>query len=142
MSGTRLKRIWDSMKQRCENSADIHYKNYGGRGIAICDSWRVFSGFKEWALLNGYDKHLTLDRINNDGNYEPSNCRWTTQKEQCNNKRTNHMISYNGETKTIAQWAEATGITASTIEHRLNRGNWDIERALTTPMRKYKVKGE
>lgn len=87
MSGTRLHRIWTEMKTRCLNQNDCHYKWYGARGISVCDEWLDFVPFSEWALSNGYKDDLTIDRIDNDGNYEPSNCRWITQSEQCKNHR-------------------------------------------------------
>ncbi len=87
MNNTRLHRIWTGMKTMCLNSNDYHYKWYGARGISICDEWLEFKPFAEWALLNGYQDNLTIDRINNDGDYSPSNCRWVSQTEQCQNHR-------------------------------------------------------
>ncbi len=84
---TRLYSTWKSMRQRCYNKNNIGYKNYGGRGITVCDEWDDFSKFNNWALSNNYNKNLSIDRINNDGNYEPTNCRWATSQEQADNKR-------------------------------------------------------
>jgi hypothetical protein len=88
MSGKRLYRIWHDMKNRCEYAKDKKFSYYGGRGIKVCNEWSSdFKTFMEWSLENGYKENLTIDRINNDGNYEPSNCRWITMKEQCTNRR-------------------------------------------------------
>lgn len=143
----RLYNIWAKMKQRCYNTNNKSYKNYGGRGIKICKEWleeeNGFINFYKWAINNGYKEHLekfgskntTIDRIDVNGNYEPNNCRWATQREQSLNRRSNVFISYNGETKTISEWVEKTNLTYSSIKHRLKRG-WSIERTLTTPLLK------
>ena len=130
LSNSRLYRIWANMKTRCENPNRKDYKRYGQRGVIVCEEWHDFPTFYEWAISNGYKDGLTLDRIDSNGNYEPSNCRWATAKEQCNNRTNNHTITYNGETKTIAQWAEERNINHDTLYSRINRMNWDIGRAL------------
>lgn len=101
----------------------------------MCDEWKDnYLSFKEWALNNGYAENLTIDRIDVNGNYEPSNCRWATIKEQANNRRSNTLLKFHGETKTISQWADTIGIPQKTIKGRLSHG-WDVERTLTTPIR-------
>ena len=103
----------------------------------MCEEWRNnFDIFENWCLSNGYKKGLSIDRINNDGNYEPSNCRWVSNKTQCNNKRTNFNITYNNETHTLMEWSEITGIKWATIRNRIVRDKWPIEKALTTPVKK------
>ena len=130
--GTRLYRIWQAMHARCYIKTSPAYKNYGGRGITICAEWlKDFQAFYNWAILNGYEDNLTIDRIEVNGNYEPNNCRWITHAEQARNTRANHFITYNDETHTISEWAEKVGIKASIISWRLKH-KWTIERALTT----------
>ena len=134
-SNTRLYRIWAAMRKRCRNINDSEYKNYGERGISICSEWDNFTTFYEWAMANGYADNLTIDRINNDGNYEPNNCRWVSYKVQANNTRANHYITYNDETLTLQEWAEKVGISEKTLISRINRYHWSIEKALETPVR-------
>lgn len=130
--GTRIYKIWDSMYQRCYNRNNQAYKNYGGRGITVCDEWlHNFQSFYDWAMSNGYADDLTIDRKDVNGNYEPSNCRWATDVEQHNNTRANRYIEFNGETHTIAEWSRITGINDSTLRSRLGEYKWSIERALT-----------
>lgn len=137
LSNTRIYHIWRGIKDRCFNEKKDRYKNYGGRGITICDEWRNdFQAFYNWAMLHGYSENLTIDRIDVNGNYEPSNCRWITKGEQANNTRNNHLITYCGETKTIAQWAKKIGIKYSTLSARINSYGWSIEKALTEKIHK------
>ena len=132
---TRVYRIWEHVKTRCLNQNGEKYKWYGGRGITICDEWaNSFESFHDWAISNGYSDSLTLDRIDVNGNYAPSNCRWVTMKEQANNRRSNHYLTYNGETHTLKEWSEITGLNYKTLSTRINLLNWDTERALTTPI--------
>lgn len=132
---SRLYLSWECMKARCYNPHNDYYHRYGGRGISVCEEWkRSFANFREWALSNGYKEGLTIDRINFDGNYEPSNCRWATSKEQANNKCTSHFVAYNGTTKTLSQWSEATGLSYPTLLGRIKRG-WSVGEMLTTPQR-------
>lgn len=131
-NGTRLYSVWEGMKKRCLNPSHDSYKDYGGRGITVCAEWaNSFEAFRDWALANGYRDDLTLDRKENDGPYSPENCRWATLKQQNNNTRRNRMITFQGETRTLSQWAELTGIKFDKLRQRLNKG-WSVERALTT----------
>ena len=131
-SGERLYEIYFKIKTRCYNPKDKHYDNYGGRGIVMCDEWgNDFQSFYNWAVENGYSDELSIDRINGNGNYEPSNCRWATKKEQQNNTRRNRFFTLNGKTKTVAEWADETGINYNTLRARLCRYGWSAERALT-----------
>ena len=130
LSKTRLYSIYNNMKARCYNPKNPYFYNYGGRGISICDEWlNDFCSFYNWAVNNGYDSSLFIDRINNNGNYEPNNCRWVTPKENSNNKRNNKYILYKGETHTIAQWAEILEINAHTLRNRMYR-NLTFEQAI------------
>lgn len=130
---TRLGKIYHGMLNRCENANNTKYHDYGGRGIQVCDEWKTFPPFKRWALENGYSDELSIDRIDVNGNYEPSNCRWVTNRVQCLNKRNNHYVTYNGRTQTIQEWGEELNIKPNTLIYRLRRG-WDIEKTLTTPL--------
>lgn len=130
---TRLYRIWLQMKNRCYNKRSDRYKDYGGRGIVVCVEWRnSFELFYDWSMSHGYSDELTIDRIDNDGNYEPSNCRWVTIKEQSRNTRNNRSLTLNGETHCLIEWAEITGLGRQCIYNRLRYG-WTVEDALTKP---------
>lgn len=133
MTKTRIYKIWQCMKNRCRNSNLHEYQYYGGRGIKVCKEWNDFLPFYEWAISNGYSEKLTLDRLNVDGDYEPSNCRWISIQEQQLNKRNNQFITYKGETKTVTEWSREKEISLSTLRHRLFVANWSIEKALETP---------
>ena len=123
------------MRSRCKRENDKSYIYYGAKGITVCDEWEDFVNFRDWALSHGYSDDLTIDRINPKGNYEPSNCRWATEKQQQNNKTSNHFLTYKNETKTIAGWSDETGINQITILMRIRRG-WTVEDALTKPIKK------
>ena len=108
---------WKAMKQRCQNPKCQAYHNYGARGITVCADWQEFEPFLEWCLANGYQKGLELDRINNDGNYEPSNCRWTTAKTNINNRRMTVRIVVDGINKSVSEWGEYLGIDRHIIAY-------------------------
>lgn len=134
-STQRLYKIWAGIKVRCYLETDQHYAIYGARGIKVCDEWyNSYEMFRDWALQNGYDEKLTIDRINVSGNYEPSNCRWATTKEQANNRRGNVLITYDGKTQTLQQWAEEIGINPTTLRDRLYKFNYTVEDAFTLPV--------
>lgn len=140
MIGTRIYTVWLNMKRRCTNPDYKNYKNYGGRGITVCEEWQEFEPFYEWAMENGYKEEilpngknrLTLDRINTNGNYEPSNCRWVDVKVQANNTTQNHIIEYKGKTYTLTQLCEEFNLSIHCISWRLRNG-WGIEEAIETP---------
>lgn len=141
-SNTRLYHIWRNMKQRCYYPQSPSYKNYGEKGIAICEKWlNDFESFFEWSMKNGYKEDLTIDRINNDKGYSPRNCRWVTRKQQNYNTSRNRYISFEGETLALGQWAEKQNINKNTLKNRLDNkwSPWSIEKALTVPARKYKI---
>lgn len=129
----RLYHIWEDMKSRCLNKNNKRYFRYGGRGISICDDWLEYLPFHNWAINNGYKSNLTIDRKNNNGNYESSNCRWATSKQQANNRYDNVNIEFKGKVMTRQEWSEKLGFEPHILKNRLNRG-WSIERALTTPI--------
>lgn len=132
-------RAWCGMKSRTLNQNEPNHKHYGGRGITVSDRW--MRSFPDFLLDMGprpSPKH-SIDRINNDGNYEPGNCRWATQREQCNNKRSNRRLKYNGEHLTISEWARRFGIRPQSIIDRLDRLGWTIEAALTSPIIQHKL---
>lgn len=132
---SRLYNIWDTMKQRCFNSNQKDFKNYGGRGIIICEEWLDFTNFYNWAMDNGYKENLTIERTDVNGNYELSNCLWVTTQEQARNTRKNHFITINGEIKTIAEWSEISGIPPKTLRYRIVN-NWD-EKDLFSPVNRH-----
>lgn len=143
---SRLNSIYNGIKNRCNNPNIKGYVNYGGRGISICEEWnnseivkdkkgsysKGYLAFREWALNNGYTDELSIDRIDVNGNYEPSNCRWVTIKVQNNNTRQNNYIEYQGQTKTLAEWCEEIGIKYDTAWQRLYVHHWSVEKVFTT----------
>ena len=123
LSYTPLYGVWNCMKKRCENENDNYYQDYGGRGIRICDEWHDFKNFNDWAVTSGYSDGLTIDRINNDGDYSPNNCRWADAITQANNRRSCRYITYAGNTHTIAEWARLFNISYFTLWGRINRND-------------------
>lgn len=134
-TGTPLWKTWTSMRQRCADRRTNEWNRYGGRGIQVCEEWwNSFIPFRDWALASGYEPGLTIDRIDNDGDYTPNNCRWATQTQQARNRSSNVFVEFAGERKTIADWAEdpRSKVSSSVLGARLRRG-WDFEVALTAP---------
>lgn len=130
---TRLYNIWQGMKGRCCNSNHTSYMYYGGKGIKIFGEWiNDFQTFHDWAISAGYNDSLTIDRINSDGNYEPSNCRWVSMADQANNTSNNRLITANGKTQTLTKWSQETGINITTLSSRIKSLNWDAEKAMNT----------
>lgn len=132
MSGSAIYRVWGAMVERCTKQASKDYAHYGGRGITVCDRWRKFENF--YADMGDRPTGMTLERIDNDGDYEPGNCRWATRREQNLNRRTTQMVTYLGETLCAADWERRFGYGEGVVAGRLRRG-WPIERALTQPVR-------
>lgn len=131
----RLYNIWIRMKQRCININCNDYKDYGDRGVSVCDEWmQDFESFYIWSMSNGYKENLSIDRKDVNGNYEPNNCRWVSQKTQARNKRNNHFINYNGESKTLSEWSEILGMDSGTLRMRLKNG-WETSKAFNTPVK-------
>lgn len=119
----RIYNIWLKMQNRCYSENFKQYHNYGGRGITICNEWLGddgFVSFLNWSLSHGYQDDLEIDRINNDGEYSPDNCRWITHKQQQNNRSNNRYITYNGETKTLSEWCEQYGLRFPILKHRID----------------------
>lgn len=128
---SRLYVIWTDMKQRCGNPSSTSYQRYGGRGITVCKEWaESFASFRNWAIASGYRPDLSIERKDNDGPYCPENCTWATRKEQANNTRKTNLITYNGETHSVSEWARIIGVRQSTLSMRLNKYEWSVEKAL------------
>lgn len=135
-SGSRIYRIWCGIKNRCLNTHLKVYPLYGGRGIKICDEWigdNGFQNFYDWAMANGYDDTLTIDRVDNDKGYSPDNCRWVDMKIQSNNTRRNVCFEYNGETLTISQIARKYNMPYKLLYKRLHNFGWTVEEAVNKP---------
>lgn len=130
----RIYRIWKLLRRRCYSNSNPKYKNYGARGIAVCPEWmNDYLLFQAWALENGYQDNLSIDRIDVNGPYSPENCRWTNNLIQCNNKTDNVFLEYHGERHTVADWARIKGIHSNTLYSRLRYG-WSVEDTLEIPV--------
>lgn len=136
LSKSKIKNVYRHMIDRCYKENDKNYNRYGARGITVCDEWRKgVEYFAKWAFANGYQECLTLDRADNDKGYSPENCRWVSYKTQQNNRSDNHRLTFCGETHTLSEWEEITGIRQQCILSRIRAG-WSTERALTQDVRK------
>ena len=138
-AGKRLYKIWQNMKARCYNKNVKQYKDYGGRGITVCSKWKDnFSAFQHWAINSGYRDDLTIERIDNNGDYSEDNCKWVTLSEQQGNKRNNHIAVIDGVSHTLTQWARIYNIKPSVVNWRVNNG-WDVKKALTVVIKNGKA---
>lgn len=134
LSNTKLHYIYKSMKNRCFNKNVTGFNRYGGRGITICEEWEnSFKSFYDWSIKNGYVEGLSIDRINNNGNYEPANCRWVTKQDQANNTSSNVLVSYFNEYITLSELSIRIGIKYKTVHARYKKG-WSIEKIINTPL--------
>lgn len=135
MTKTRLYSAFYNMRSRCYYKKNLMYKNYGGRGIRVCEEWESFESFKKWAFANGYEEGLTLERIDVNKNYCPENCKWIPVKDQYLNRTDSHKITAFGKTQTLKEWADEIGIKYDTLERRINAYGWPVEKALKTPVK-------
>lgn len=143
MSKTRIYKIWSGIKARCLNPNDKYYINYGKRGITIFKDWELsFESFYNWAINNGYEDNLTIDRIDNNKGYFPDNCRWTDYKTQENNRRNNTIYYVNGEKMTLSQCSDLCGYSSAMLSRRMKVNGLSIEQAMSIPkMKKGKKRG-
>lgn len=136
---TRLYRIWLQMKNRCYNIKTQRYKDYGARGITVCDEWKHnFQAFYNWSISHGYADNLTIDRKDNNAGYSPDNCRWATVTEQNRNSRSCNFITYKGQTHILKEWCEILNLPYGTILSRKRYG-WSVENMFETPIKKHKI---
>ncbi|PKH09828.1 hypothetical protein [Planomicrobium sp. MB-3u-38] len=136
----RLYSIWRNMKQRCFNPKATKYNRYGGRGITVCEDWRVYINFHRWAVENGYQDTHTLDRKNGDGNYEPGNCQWVPVAIQNLNKSDNRVIEFSGKKMTLKEWSDSLDINYTTLRARLDQYGWSVDKAFKTPVGKRRAR--
>lgn len=133
LSKTRIYRIWKGMRKRCKNPNDSNYHKYGGRGIKVCSEWDSdFLSFYYWAMENGYDDSLSIDRIDNNKGYSPDNCQWSSEARQANNRRSNHLVTIDNKTHSINEWSKIVGISTVVIYKRIKQGMTEVE-AITKP---------
>ena len=133
-SHTKLYYVWQTMRKRCENPNSGQYKRYGARGITVCNEWHNYEAFRDWAISHGYKSGLEIERIDNDGNYCPENCRWATHQEQCCNRSSNIWVEYNGNRLSVIECANTTGLSYETILSRVKNG-WTSEEIFSVPYR-------
>ena len=134
MSKTSIYKIWAGMKSRCSYEKSCSFSRYGGRGIKVCDEWKnSFESFYTWSLDNGYKKGLSIERVNNNGDYCPENCKWVSQKEQCLNRRTNIVYKYKGESHTLTEWCEALNLNYKLVHNRIYKLGWSFDKAVSMP---------
>lgn len=131
-----LYHLWNRLKQRCNDPNKDAYRWYGGKGVKMHPTWNNFTVFVQDVISAGYKPGLEIDRIDNDGNYEPGNIRFVTHKENCNNKSNNHKITYKGVTLGISEWADRLGMKRATLMMRIVRYKWSIAKAFTTPVKR------
>ena len=134
LSKTKIYNTWNSMKARCFNPKSCSYKRYGARGITVCEEWKnSFEEFYSWSIQNGYNENLTIERIDNNGNYCPENCKWISQKQQCRNRRTNIEFEYMGEKHILIEWCEILNLDYKFIHNRIYKMGWSFEKSISTP---------
>lgn len=140
MSRTSLFHVWRAMKDRCLNPNNRSYKNYGGKGVRVCDEWLDSTTFFDWARSSGYEDGLTIERIDVNGDYCPENCKWIPFAEQARNKTNNLMIEIDGVSKCLAQWCDEYDMSYFMVSQRIRKLGWEPKKALTTPPRKTKAR--
>lgn len=134
-AGTRLYHIWTGIRARCENPNEPSYRRYGGRGIGVCPEWKSYAEFSKWARSSGYSDDLSIDRIDNNKGYHPSNCRWATSREQANNTRKTRLLTHNNETLSVSEWARRKNMNQGTLNSRINTLGWSTDDALERNVR-------